>query len=216
MDSRQWWSRAYAGHVAPVAAVLSDFAVALTASLPEPCRILELGCGPGSDSAYFARLGHLVVGADFIRLDAAWRQAPGASGPSLSPSFIVLDLRSDLPFANESFDVVYARLSLHYFSDEATNRIFGEVHRVLVAGGLFAFLCKSTEDPGCGRGEPVGPNMFRVNDKVYHFFDEAFTRQCLRDRFQIEEIWSGPMETYGEPSAVVRVRARKSARIPPA
>ncbi len=214
MDSRQWWSRAYRGAIAVAATgAPSGFAVELAPALSEPCRMLELGCGPGYDSTYFARLGHAVVAADFIRLAAAWQQVSRST--EASPAFVMLDMRSDLPFADASFDVVYARLSLHYFSDEVTSRIFGEVHRVLAAGGLFTFLCKSTSDPGCGRGDAVGRNMFRINDKVYHFFDEGFARRCLGDRFQIEEIWSGSMETYGEPSGVVRVRARKPDRALP-
>ncbi len=212
MDSREWWSRAYNGSMAAAPdGAPSSFALELAASLPERRRILDLGCGPGYDSTAFAQAGHQVVAADFIRLDATW-QTSRMLGSSLS--FVLLDLRSALPFADASFDVVYARLSLHYFSTEITGRIFGEIHRVLSSDGLFTFICKSTNDPRYGYGEPVGPNMFRINHKVYHFFDEAFARHCLGSRFHIKELWSGPMETYGEASDVVRASARKAKTTP--
>ncbi len=212
MDSREWWSRAYNGPMAAAPdGAPSTFALEVAASLPEHRRVLDLGCGPGYDSTVFAQAGHRVVAADFIRLDAAWQTSRTMGS---SPSFVLLDLRSALPFADASFDVVYARLSLHYFSTEITSRIFGEIHRVLSSDGLFTFICKSTNDARYGCGEPVGPNMFRINRKVYHFFDEAFARHCLGSRFQVEELWSGPMETYGEASDVVRGSARKAQAAP--
>ena len=206
MDSRQWWRRSYdrpgtlSDHREP-----SELAVELDRMLDRRSRILELGCGPGDDSVHFARRGHRVVAADFVRVEPAWSHAL-ANERTLS--FLICDLRRDLPLATGSFDVVYARLSLHYFTDDVTHRIFGEIRRVLVDGGLFVFLCKSTSDPLFGRGEELATNMFRINDKVYHFFDEVFALDCLGDLFVVEEIWTGAQETYREPSHVVRVRAR--------
>ncbi len=207
MDSRQWWKQAYHGPMAVSPGLPpSDFAVELCDFLPRPSRVLELGCGSGEDSAYISRRGHWVLASDFVPQDRAWRHARAAS-PSLT--FMLLDMRTTFPFRGAMFDVVYARLSLHYFSDEVSKRIFGEIHRVLAPHGLLAFLCKSTGDPLYGRGEQVGPDMFRLYGKVRHFFDEDFARACLSDRFIVEDFWSGPAETYGEQSDVVRVWARK-------
>ncbi len=212
MDSLQWWRRSYErAESSTASAQPSELAVELSRSLVKPRRIIELGCGPAYDSTYFARSGHRVVASDFVRVEPAWSQA-AAAAPTLS--FLICDLRHDLPLATGSIDVVYARLSLHYFSDDVTSRIFREIHRVLTPGGLFVFLCKSTSDPLHGRGDALATNMFRINDKVYHFFDEDFALTCLGDRFEVEELWSGPQETFGEPSHVVRVRARARAARP--
>lgn len=208
MDPREWWRRSYARPTEITSnASPTELAIDVARSLRSPSRILDLGCGPAYDGAFFASAGHRVVAADFIRLDKDWHTARQVSN---GLSFVLLDLRSGLPFKEEAFDVVYARLSLHYHSTEMTHQIFAEIRRVLVADGLFVFLCKSTKDRLYGRGVQLGSDMFRVNDKVYHFFDESFARGCLGDRFSIKEFWTGPMETYpGEQSHVVRVRARK-------
>lgn len=42
-----------------------------------------------------------------------------------------VDMRQDLPFKDDSFGIVYAHLSLHYFNKETTIRIFDEIQRVL-------------------------------------------------------------------------------------
>jgi SAM-dependent methyltransferase len=208
IDSREWWRRSYGSPAAiNPGTEPSDLAVALSQSLTAPSRILELGCGPGIDSVFFARSGHRVVAADFVRLDADWHRVERATHPD--PAFVLLDLRAYLPFAESSFDVVYARLSLHYFTDKVTGQIFREIHRVLADDGVLTFLCKTTSDPLFGLGEALGSNMFRIGGKVYHFFDEAFALRCLGNRFHVEELWSGPMETFGEPSNCLRVRARK-------
>lgn len=208
MDSREWWRRSY-GRPTEITSnsAPSELAIDVARSLRSSSRILDLGCGPAYDSAFLAAAGHWVVAADFIRPDEAWRAALQA-GKGIS--FVLLDLRVRLPFKTETFNVVYARLSLHYHSTEMTHQIFAEIGRVLVAGGLFVFLCKSTKDRLFGQGVQVDDDMFRVNDKVYHFFDESLVRECLGDRFSIEECWTGPMETYpGELSHVIRVCARK-------
>jgi SAM-dependent methyltransferase len=211
MDSRQWWSRAHGGPMAASDPTPSEFVVEVASKLDRPCRILEIGCGAGQDSLHFARAGHRVVASDFVRQHATWDLVSRASSASLA--FVLLDLRDPLPFSDAAFDVVYARLCLHYFTDGETSRIFGEIRRLLTPGGLLAFLCKSTSDPLYGRGEPVGRDMFRINDKVYHFFDESFARRCLGDRITVEDIWSGPAQTYGEPSHVVRVYARRDRHV---
>lgn len=213
MDARQWWWRAYdrPGSLSD-SREPSELALALSQTLNHPTRILELGCGPGDDSVYFARSGHRVVAADFVRVEPSWSRA-ASEIPSLT--FLICDLRQNLPLLDASIDVAYARLSLHYFSDDVTHDIFHEIHRVLVPDGLFVFLCKSVSDPLHGRGEALATNMFRINDKIYHFFDENFALACLGDDFAVEEIWSGPQATYGEPSHVVRVIARTRARRAP-
>jgi ubiquinone/menaquinone biosynthesis C-methylase UbiE len=94
-------------------------------------KVLEIGCGMGTDGAQFARAGAEYTGIDLT--DAAIelaRQRFALSG--LKGDFRVSDAER-LDFPNESFDLIYSHGVLHHTPDiEAAVR---EIHRVLKPGG---------------------------------------------------------------------------------
>jgi len=99
-------------------------------------RLLEIGCGIGTDLARFARGGAQVTGVDLsqtavdlARQNFAWLGLDG-------------DLRvgdgEALPFPDGAFDVVYGHGVLQYAVDPG--RIVAEAHRVLKPGGEAIFM----------------------------------------------------------------------------
>jgi len=94
-------------------------------------RLLEVGCGMGTDLLQFARAGASVTGVDLtprsIQISQQHFAVYGASG-----DFAISDAEH-LPFANESFDVVYSNGVLHHTPDTAG--AVREVHRVLRSNG---------------------------------------------------------------------------------
>ncbi|MDE0056305.1 MAG: LicD family protein, partial [Gammaproteobacteria bacterium] len=60
-EIKDYWSRfyAYAHTTLP-----SAFAAAVAIELTEPGYVVDLGCGNGRDSVFFAQLGHSVIGLD--------------------------------------------------------------------------------------------------------------------------------------------------------
>jgi SAM-dependent methyltransferase len=99
-------------------------------------RVLEIGCGIGTDLVRFARGGAVVTGVDLSQtaIDLAVKNfaASGVAG----------DLRvadgEALPFPDASFDVVYGHGVLQYAA--APERIIAEARRVLVPGGEAIFM----------------------------------------------------------------------------
>jgi 2-polyprenyl-3-methyl-5-hydroxy-6-metoxy-1,4-benzoquinol methylase len=94
-------------------------------------RLLEVGCGMGTDLLQFARAGASVTGVDLtprsIQISQLHFAVYGARG-----NFAISDAEH-LPFANESFDVVYSNGVLHHTPDTAG--AVREVHRVLRPNG---------------------------------------------------------------------------------
>ncbi len=94
-------------------------------------RLLEIGCGMGTDLLQFARGGARVTGADLTprsveisKLRFRLYSVPG--------QFVLAD-GERLPFADESFDVVYSNGVLHH--TPGTDVAVREAHRVLKPGG---------------------------------------------------------------------------------
>lgn len=50
---------------------------------------------------------------------------------------IKLDMKEKLPFSDNEFDLVFANLSIHYFSDKDTKKLMLEIKRILKKDGLF-------------------------------------------------------------------------------
>ena len=50
-----------------------------------------------------------------------------------------------LPFADKSFDVVFANLSIHFFSESDTRALIAEVKRILKDDGIFIGSCNSSK-----------------------------------------------------------------------
>jgi len=94
-------------------------------------KVLEIGCGLGTDGAQFARAGAIYTGVDLT--EAAVELARKRFELfNLQGAFRTADAEQ-LDFADESFDVVYSHGVLHHTPDTA--RAIREVHRVLRPGG---------------------------------------------------------------------------------
>jgi ubiquinone/menaquinone biosynthesis C-methylase UbiE len=95
-------------------------------------RLLEIGCGMGTDLLQFSRGGARCTGLDLTPRSIQITQHRFKLH-KLPGDFVLADAEH-LPFDNESFDVVYSNGVLHHTPDTA-GAIF-EVHRVLSKGGV--------------------------------------------------------------------------------
>ena len=94
-------------------------------------RVLEIGCGLGTDGAQFAKAGAHYTGIDLTQAATELaRKRFEVSG--LPGEFQVADAEN-LDFTDESFDLVYSHGVLHHTPDTA--RAVREIHRVLKPGG---------------------------------------------------------------------------------
>ncbi len=94
-------------------------------------KLLEIGCGMGTDLLQFARGGAHCTAVDLTpRSVEITRHRFALYG--FSGAFMISD-GERLPFQSESFDVVYSNGVLHHTPD--TQGAISEVHRVLRKGG---------------------------------------------------------------------------------
>jgi SAM-dependent methyltransferase len=122
-------------------------------------RVLDVGCGPGSDAAVFADRGYDVFGADVTHsfLEAARRDVEGA--------FCRADMRS-LPFASDAFDGVWSSAALHHVPKADARDALAEFERVLRADG--ALFCSVKRGEGAGL-EP-DPDHGDGDDRFFAYY----------------------------------------------
>jgi ubiquinone/menaquinone biosynthesis C-methylase UbiE len=94
-------------------------------------RVLEIGCGLGTDGAQFAKAGAVYTGVDLTdaAIDLAKRRFEQFN---LQGSFCTADAER-LEFETNSFDLVYSHGVLHHTPDTAA--AVSEIHRVLKPNG---------------------------------------------------------------------------------
>jgi ubiquinone/menaquinone biosynthesis C-methylase UbiE len=93
--------------------------------------VLEVGCGLGTDAVNFARRGARYTGVDLTEASIELVKKR-FDFEGLAADLRVADAET-LPFADDSFDLIYSHGVLHHTPD--TQRAINEVHRVLKPGG---------------------------------------------------------------------------------
>ncbi len=164
--------------------------------------ILELGCGSGQDTRFLTEHGFQVLATDFSEeaLRLTRQTAPNAG---VQP----LDLSEPFPFADESFEIVVAGLSLHYFSWQKTLEILQEIHRCLALNGLL--LARFNAVRGLVQrnvGKRLEENYFLVDGLPRRFFDEESLAELFAS-WTVLEVLERTTFRYGREKAVWEVAA---------
>jgi SAM-dependent methyltransferase len=97
--------------------------------------VLDLGCGAGVEVARFAGGGARAWGVDLAPSAVALTRQ-NVQHQGLAAGLATADGEA-LPFANETFDFVYAHGVVQYAADD--HRVVAECHRVLRPGGTALF-----------------------------------------------------------------------------
>ncbi|MHC8508155.1 MAG: class I SAM-dependent methyltransferase [Rhodospirillales bacterium] len=144
-------------------------------------RVLEIGPGAGGHSALFAKHGAVMTSIDLTAARARSTQAKFAlmGGAALGCAALQGDAER-LPFADDSFDIVYSNGVLHHTPD--TEKAVAEARRVLKPGGraVIMLYCKSS---------------------WHYWFNLWFCEGLLRGRLFTGPHWAGRATEWGGKNA---------------
>jgi len=148
---------------------------------------VELGCGNGRDSFFFAEKGNNVIGID---------QSDTVIGINNArvPEFIVggkLQFVADdftkpnlAKYAAVKANVVYSRFTLHSITEDEQANVVSWVYDYLPPGGLFLIECRTKNDPMLTKGKRLSENE-AVTDHYRRFLDaSAFLSLVLAKGFK--------------------------------
>ncbi|CDR34402.1 methyltransferase domain-containing protein [Criblamydia sequanensis] len=159
----------------------SIFAETVKEYLTNGGKILELGSGLGQDSLFFLNHGFEVVSTDIDPSPLEEIVSKLTEEKKTQISVKKIDLNNCLPFEDNSFDCVYAHLSLHYFNIEITTQIFREIERILKPGALITFLSNSIHDPEIKEGMFLEKNFYNIRGVSKRYFSVEFTRKVTKN-----------------------------------
>lgn len=172
-DDRAYWNRFYEEGKAKMTP--SPFAQDMLPYIQNGMgkRLLDIGCGNGRDSLFFAQNGLSVTGID--QSDSAIRVLNVQYGSS-DVEFICGDYAKSDIFEKRTYDFCYCRFFIHAITEWQENILIQKVHKVLIEKGLFFIEVRSVKDELFGRGEPVGRNSF--------IYDEHYRRFIIREELE--------------------------------
>ena len=168
-------------------------------------KALDLGCGRGNDTAILLEKGFDVTSIDYSKeaIDYVKKHFPKAN-------ILEFDITNPLPFAKDSFSVIIADLSLHYFTKDKTEEILKEIASLLAPSGVFLVRVNSINDTnfGAGEGKEVENHLYEKEGSTKRFFSsmdiESFF-SCFSSLSYKEE----RMSRYGKEKVLFEIVAYK-------
>ena len=94
------------------------------------------------------------------------------------------DVSNPMPYANNTFDFVYARLVLHYLNRQQLNNALTEINRVLKPNGLFFVVARNNKEWELTKPEYVISYDEETNITTYY---EQWKKEVVRKRQFLSE-----------------------------
>ncbi len=118
-----------------------------------PCKVIDIGCGTGTNVIWLAQQGFDAVGVDFSPLAVAQARAKAADA-GVDCSFEAVDFLDD-PVGGGPFGWAFDRGCFHSVEAGAERDAFArKVADLLTPGGLWLSLIGSTDTPPREMGPP--------------------------------------------------------------
>lgn len=201
------WDRAYSADGSFFGEEPSNFALLCYEDMRKSNvnKILELGCGQGRDSLFFASKGIEVTALDYssVAIDTT---RFCAKERNLPVDATMHDARKPLPLGKGEFDAVYSHM---FFSMRFTRIelrfLFHEVKRVLKDKGFNFFSVRNHNDRFYRRKIAVGDGIYDVNGFQIRFFNRREVKSMV-EGFQILDL----REAYEDPVTLYLVSSKKS------
>lgn len=149
-------------------------AFAATARLASAERALDLGCGIGRHAIALAKLGFTVDALDASAEGLACTRAGARDLPVRTHQ----SRMTELPFPDETFDLVVSWNVIYHGDPEVVQRTVAEIARVTRRGGRLIATMLTTRNVNFGIGREVAPDTWADetarDDKVHpHFYCDA-------------------------------------------
>jgi len=203
---KNYWNNYYSKNNKPQKP--TSFAKNIVNLIPSESRIMELGCGTGRDSNYFASKGHIVFACDQSEVIIENLSKNNQSNPYFFKSSIN-QLSKNI---NDKFDVMYARFVLHALDDIESKEAIDWIFSNLKTNGLFLSESRSIKDSIFGDGDKVDDRIYKTTHQRRFLKKNEILKDLEEKGFVIDDVVEGKgLAIYKDSDPVViRIIARKA------
>lgn len=172
---RDYWESYYQSDQAPETPSLFAQYVAANYLKDSPTqpRLVELGCGNGRDSSFFASLGMKVLALDQCQSEIEKLSQANPQPDNLE--FRTADF-TQLP-DGDSFDIIYSRFTLHSVDEEGQDSTLRWAERNLRDNGVLCIETRGKQNELYQLGDPVD------NDPDAYIYEGHYRRFVGLDPF---------------------------------
>lgn len=182
----------------------SPFAVFVTDRTAAGGKLLEIGCGNGRDSLYFASRGFEVVGADYsppaLELCAGRAGEAGLNATfELLNVYDVVDVAAFIARHPAEFDYLYARFFVHAITEHGEEELLRVCQAALKPGGRCFLEFRTNHDLRAQAGRPISANE-REDGHYRRFVDpDVFLQRAAAHGLGLEHRAEGHgMAVFGD------------------
>ena len=148
-------------------------------------NILELGCGQGRDSLFFANFGHNVIATD-ISENAINSVKKIKNEQNIGNLELHLhDSLNPFNFTDLKFELIYSNLALQFFDLKQLSQIFSNIKKIMKPDSFFLFSTKKSGDKYFNFGNKISENSFEYNGITRFFFSKSELENILKNYFTI-------------------------------
>lgn len=187
----------------------SEFAKFVLKYLEPDKKIMDIGCGNGRDSVYFATNKMIVTGVDASETAITQLQKHNIN----NAFFVCDDFVTCKALYQMQYDYFYSRWTVHAISERQEDELLRNISDSLKKEGLFFIEARSTKDELYGKGKKVAKNAFIYNNHFRRFIDkQEFERKLEELGFKIIfiEEKKGFSQTKESNPTLIRLIAKKT------
>lgn len=175
-DDKSYWENYYKEQGKEFNANPSKFAQYLIEKkyLKPELSLIELGCGNGRDSLYFAQMGLKVRAIDQSEFTTH-------NLNKIKGIVVQTDDFTRLENLEEKADIIYSRFTLHSIDEKGEERVLKWVQSNLKKDGVFCIEARTTKDPIYGKGEQRGKHIWFYQNHHRRFLNAKSFKNKLEE-----------------------------------
>jgi len=151
-------------------------------------KVLDISVGYGQYAEYFIKKGFDVYGTDIS--DLAIKEMK-EKYPDYK--WLVHNTLDNFPFSENYFDLIFARLALHYFKKEDVGKILLDINRITKDDGLLYIMVKCSKTGNVNTGK-ISYSQEEWSDMVSECFTILSIKEDIKKAYSFENAPSDILE----------------------